>query len=683
MVADNSTLVMVMPGDDIDAVIGRVSDANAATIQLLITDGATALQNGQDVRRLCAAAGDQGITLLPICSDEQTLDAFRLNGIAAIAVQNTRVRPDAASDKTASHSYTTRQMASEEPIIQSPPAVEESDEDFLRQLNERAQEQSSSEADLLLDAIDKMASHSASVRPSDDELAAQFDDFSDTLESEQQATEAYTTRPIPPRPPRVRPEDIELSPEETARAAKTRTSTPTRPRVESPPAPRPEVQPIPPPHGTPQRSRKRRPRRQHRSSRPGWLPVVLISVLVLLLFTAAIFLIFGNRVTVVIRLPERSTEIRSFEGQVIPLVPPGSEGSASAIQAGEIRSEAGVSVTGQASTEVAEPAGTAGGAVLLRNLGTQAFPIPAGTEFVAVNEQGQEVRFASDADVTVPPSTTSRQGAQIITSLGEATVNVTARTPGSASNVGANSIRQIDPPGQPPIAVNTGSGLEVVHDPLTGGSEAMVRIVSEADVQQVLGEALTGLNNQARQSLEQDAVNQSLIFEPTTVTPSPEQLANGQGYEIIVNPPIGEPVPDPDNPSFEVQVRGMFSALATPPGRPLQGQIQQVLPEQLRISNLIRPGDGQAPLITGWNWDGQRLTVRGELRPTDSGAALDQATLDAIKASIAGKSRAEAEAALENFVQQGVIGDYTLPDVASLPGWGFQITLEVAPAPSS
>lgn len=681
MVADNSTLVMVMPGDDIDAVIDRVSATNASTVQLLIPDGATALQTGQDVRRLCAAAGDQGITLLPICSDEQILDAFRLNGVAAIVVQKTRVRPDVKPDQTARRSYTTRQMASEEPIIQPPPAVEENDDDFLRELNERAQKQTSSEDDQLLDAMDHMPPRSAATRPGDDELAAQFDDFSDALESEQQATEAYATRPIPPRPPRVRPEDIELSPEETARAARTRTSTPTRPRV-SQPVPRPEVQPIPPPHDAPRRSSERRPRRSRRSGRPGWLPVVLISVLVLLLFTAAIFLIFGNRVTVVLSLPERPTEIRSFEDQVVPLVSPGGEASASAVQAAEVRSEASFSVSGQAGTEVAEPVGTAGGTVLLRNLGTQAFPIPAGTEFIAVNEQGQEVRFASEADVTVPPSTTSRQGAQIITSLGEATVNVVARSPGSAANVGANTIRQIAPPGQPPIAVNTGSGLEAVHDPLTGGSEAMVRIVSEADVQQVLGEALTGLNNQARQNLEQEAVSQSLIFEPTTVTPSPDQLAAGQGYEIIVNPPIGERVPDPNNPAFDVQVRGVFSALATPPGRPLQDQIQQALPEQLRISDLIRPGDGQVPLITGWNWDGQRLTVRGELRPSDSGAAIDQATLDAIKSSIAGKSRAEADAALENFVQQGVIGGYTLPEVASLPGWDFQITLEVVPAPT-
>jgi hypothetical protein len=685
MVADNSTLVMVMPGDDIDTVIGRIGAANASTIQLLIPDGATALQTGQDVRRLCAAAGEQGVTLLPICSDEQILDAFCLNGVAAIAVQHTRVRPDTTSEagKPARRSYTTRRMASEEPIIQSPPAVEESDEDFLRQLNERAQEPASRTADHLRDAMDSMTPRSGSLQTDDDELAAQFDDFSDMIEREQQSSESYAARPLPPRPPRVRPEDIELSPEETARAAKTRTSTPTRPRVEQP-VPRPEVQPIPPPHdGAPRRrSSERRSRRARRPGRPGWVPVVLISVLILLLFTAAIFLIFGNRVTVALSLPERATEIRSFDKQVIPLVPPGSEVSASAIQAGEVRSEAGFSVRGQAGTEVAEPVGTAGGSVLLRNLGTQAFAIPAGTEFIALNEQGQEVRFASDADVTVPPSTTSRQGAQIITSLGEATVNVTARSPGSAANVGANSIRQIAPPGQPPIAVNTGSALEVVHEPLTGGSEAMVRIVSAADVQQLLGEALTGLNNQGRQNLEQAAVSQGLVFEPMTVSPSPDQLVAGQGYEMIVNPPIGERVPDPDNPDFEIQVRGIFSALATPPDRPLQDQLQQVLPEQLRISNLIRPGDGQVPLITGWDWDGQRLTARGELRPTDSGAALDQATLDAIKSSIAGKSRAEAEAALENFVQQGVIGGYALPDVASLPGWDFQITLEVVPAPT-
>jgi hypothetical protein len=335
------------------------------------------------------------------------------------------------------------------------------------------------------------------------------------------------------------------------------------------------------------------------------------------------------------------------------------------VQAEQIWATITYTETGQVTEETMSPAGSARGIITLYNQNTQGVSFPQGTEFVALNAQGSEVYFTSDEAISLAGSSTSRQGAQIITTLGQAQATVTARTPGSASNVPAGSITQIIVPGQGTIFANAGSIL-LEHGPLTGGDEQPIRIVKDTNVQEILGSALTGLNNRARQVLEEQAGQAGgLVLEVTTITPNSDTLGQGAGYEQRVIPPVGETV-GIETPTFAVVVSGRFSALATPPGQSLQEQLQAVLPNQLASEE--RLPKGMKTDITGWEWNGSRLMVDGLLQPTGEVLALDEQTVNQIRDAIRGKNRSEAEAALNDFVAQGIISGYTLPgDIQTLP----------------
>ena len=65
------------------------------------------------------------------------------------------------------------------------------------------------------------------------------------------------------------------------------------------------------------------------------------------------------------------------------------------------------------------------------------------------------------------------------------------------------------------------------------------------------------------------------------------------------------------------------------------------------------------------------------LKPDGTKPALDAQTRTAIIEAIQGKSRADAQAALEDFKRRGVISDYTLPNVDKIPNLNFQLDLRV------
>lgn len=693
MVVDDAALIVVLPGDNADTLAQKMVAAGSKRVQLLVPDGVPAVQTPEAAEQLRRMAERAGIDLLLISSDQRTLNAAQRGRLQTVLVRDTHVVGPTPS------AFATRRL---EPEPQEgagsrfAEVVNEGDAAFLHALDDldaapgrkaaapddddlfaalsslntaiadeprRPAPRGASADDDFADVLDSLNAAIADAPRPAPRGASADDDFADALDS---IAAGPPARPAAPR--RVRPEDIELTAEELARAnrpARGAAPAPRRPTADAP-APRPARLPARR-EAAPDLAEGPAPRR-------AWLvPALIVGLLLLLLAIGAVlFLLPGAQVVVSMPVPPGAEE--PVEGLPVPLVAPGSPASDTAIQALPIRAPASFSLQGEVSEGTMTPSGTAGGNLLVLSLNPQAIRLPAGTEFIAVQPDGQEVPFVSTAEVLVPPSTTSDNGAQIVTSRGQATVPVIARSPGSGSNVDANSIRRMVIPGGTSFDVATGV-LQVRHDPLTGGSEQEVRIVKDSDVQRLLGAALTGLNEEGRRQLDAAAAAAGLSFEPTTTSPGTGQLVRLERVEYTVVPAVGE-VLDATNPTFTLAVQAEFSGLALPPDRPLTEQIEDVMSQLLIQAGRLRPGDCKAPSITGWAWDGAALTLAGAIGPDPAcGAGLDAETRQLVTEAVRGRSRAEAAAALDALVAAGAIRGYTLPEMARLPGWVWQISV--------
>jgi hypothetical protein len=321
------------------------------------------------------------------------------------------------------------------------------------------------------------------------------------------------------------------------------------------------------------------------------------------------------------------------------------------------------------------PVATARGEITVINRATQPIGIPAGTDVFVTNNQGEQVSFVTEQDVLVPGQTTQQTSpVETVTRAGTATVPVTARASGSGSNV----------PDGGSAAIAGFGALEANAGPLVGGEEQDTVIVGEEDVNSVLGTVLADLYQRGVAGLQQQAAD--FILERGTISPSPDQLANNERTLLPeVVPGVGSTVPDPNNPVFSVVVQTRFTALATPGNRPLEQQIADAVRNYLRSSGA--QADNQDFEITSWTWDGQELRASGELvlrRGPDGLPAGPEGQPNGfvaqLRRDLVGKSTDEARALLETYKEQGLIGDYTLPNRPTLPNWSFLLNVEVVPS---
>ena len=543
--ADDSAVVLVGPDDNVDSILAKVRDTGADTVQLLVSDGAPALQSLGGLARLQNIAIAERIRLQLIASDQKTLNAARLCNVEALEVTGARVLPPPDDAR----SYETRPL---------PAAARPADEDTLRALDDLGSAPPARRAPI--DRADDDA-FAGDLRPSAAPDPFDFDDYRDADDDE----------PLPPVPTRTRPRD------ERTDAATARRS----------PAGRitgPAAEPQRPPRYAEEEAA---PRRRRVSPLLIAIPLLLIGVLL-----AGAFYLLRGQATVIVKLPVPPSGDTPFQDVLIPVGanPPADANSAS-VQAVPVGATVLFTTTGTVSRETTAPNNPARGTVSLLNYNAGAFNLPQGSEFIATKADGQEVRFVSDGPVTLPGATTASQGVNIVTSPGQAAVNITARAPGSASNVEGNTITQLALPGQASVAL-AGGTLRIEHGPITGGDEKTVRVVTDDDVQAALPAALTGLDDAAPGALQAaaDAQGQALKVEPTTLAPGRDQLSiqgDGQVYELIVTPPAGTEI-DPNSPNFSVTVRATFSALATPADRPLETQFQTAVPRQLAAAGQAR-----------------------------------------------------------------------------------------------
>ena len=616
MPSDAAALVLVLPEDSADTVIAKLRATGALSVQLLVSEGAVAMRRPEVAARIYDLATAEGIDLMLISSDQPTVAAARQGGITTFLVDDARVLAPGRSNRTdrPASPYSTRVIER-----QPPPAYKPAPKAPLAR----------------------------PVTPADEDLYA--------LEG---IAAALNDR-APPAPPAR--SDAEL-----LAASLGRELAPAPPPAQPRRAPPPSPSPLP-------TAAAAAPRRR------AWQIFALIGGLLVLLLVIGGVLFLNSGVTVTVAAPLRPDAVKPFVALPVPLVAAGAGVGGSAVEAEALGSDVAVSQTGEVTESTLTPSSSASGVVNLLNSSAQALLLPAGSEFIAVKADGQEVPFVSNVDVLVPGATTSDQGAQIVTTRGQAEVPVTAKSPGSASNVEANTVRRIVPPGGQGFNTDTGS-LRVSNPPISGGSEQEVRIVKDSDAQALLAPALEQLDAEARRQLEGLAQQRGLSVDASTILPRRADLEQLQGFEYKVDPPAGTTL-DAANPRFVLTAQARYSALATPAGKGLREQLGPAVTEQLRQSGELQPGDCRAPAVTGWRWDGESLLVDGQITPDTQSprcqGGLDAEALAQVREAVRGKSREQADAALQALQAQGVIGDYSLPEgVRQLPRFDWQLSIQ-------
>lgn len=642
--ADDAILALT-PDDTVDTVLAQVRAKHSPIVQVLVPPATGALQAPRGFERLRRALDAEGITLLVFSADEQVIAAARRNNIDSFLIDDGRAKRPPLPPRERS----TR------PIPQ--PQIDPRDAEFIDALGQvpaRDRYADDPDADLyaaLDDFSDAAQEYERTERrpTSDDEFAAALDDWSvgDAEPPRERTTRRYTAA------------DIDLDEDPRARpTASRRRATGARDAYDD--AARYPVRRSP-------------------------LPLILIALLLLLLAAGAAWML-SNRTTVQVALPVSAAGDHPFKGEIIPLDAAGN-GSGAAVQAAPVTADAEASVTGTVQNETLSPSGTAKGEVTIVNTIESAVPLPKGSEFIGTNAKGEEVRFTLDNDSTVPPAQTTASLAGRSTTYGQINVAITARSPGSASNVGENTIKKILIPGQQPIVSDTSNFL-IRNAAIGGGSEAPQRIVTQADVEAALGQVLTALYDTGVQQLRAAIDESKFGIDATTITPSTAALSNNEGYEpLVVEPAVGQPVADPNNPTFRITARASFKALATPRGKSVADQLGTVVRDYFaqRSDSPCKAGETPSQEVQQIHWDGERLTIDGVQRCNAAGG-LSAETLAKVKDALRGQSREAAEAGLRSLQQQGLIGDFQLPNRANFPGFGFLINVDVgqpaAPQPT-
>lgn len=646
-----SALVVVSPDDSVDALIGKVRGTGARQVELLVPNGTTALQAPAGFERLQRGLAANGVAVVVFSSDSQVLQAARGLRIDTVSIEGAEVAKPGLGGQVGVPAITT-------PLDDDDTALLEA----LDSLPSARIEQPAQPADYddTFAALDELSatmdgapgSERAPVPNRDAELAAAFDDWGDVASGTTQGEKLPKTPSGPAARPRVRPEDITLTDEDLRRQPGAKRDRRPDSRERRPAAAPAFDQPV---------------RQQSRTRLVGLLLIGLLLVALL----AGAWWLYSQRTTVTLVPPSNPAVSTPVDGIVIPLSDgPPAEGSG-AVQVQQLSFAAEATAQGQATVQTSAPVSSAAGVIQVFNKVEQQFVVQAGTDVVGVNAEGQEVVFSVDRDVTVPPAQTtvssSAQGTSQQTTFGVAEIAITARAPGSASNLPAGSIQRVGTFGD---AFNIESGA------ITGGAEDDTLIVGQQDVDALLGAVLTDLYNRGVEGLQAGVPADGWQIERGTISPSPEQLVGEQRYELEVVPSVGTPV-EPSNPSFTLVARARFQALATPGDQPLQSQISAAVANRLQAEGRL-PAAAEAN-ITTWNWNGEELRANAEIVINRDASGLPIGFVEQLQRELVGKTRDEASQLLEQYKAQGQIGDYQLPERGELPDWSFLLDVAIAP----
>jgi hypothetical protein len=190
------------------------------------------------------------------------------------------------------------------------------------------------------------------------------------------------------------------------------------------------------------------------------------------------------------------------------------------------------------------PDETATGTVTLRNASTEAVTIPAGTELVTVTGVG----FVTNDDVEVPP------GSPDGSTIGEATVDVTATAPGAASNLGVGELSG-KIPDQPVYFSNREAEM-------SGGTDIEVAVVSEEDIANLESQVENDLRRVVAEDWSAQLPEGQAILAPSVEASDPEysieQRPGDAADTVILSGTVEATGLQYDQASVEEQARGAY-----------------------------------------------------------------------------------------------------------------------------
>ncbi|HEY1014805.1 MAG TPA: hypothetical protein VGE07_18990 [Herpetosiphonaceae bacterium] len=673
--AGTSALLTLTADDSIDSIIDQVRKAGAPYVEILAPQGTAALLSRKSCDKLREQAQRAGIDLMIFSPDEKIIKSAQTCQINAVAVDIQALAPAAAAPRPAAPA--------------PPPAAGNPDLDFLASLEEvpaappppaaaprgleqirQEQPQFTDEEDNWAAALDSLSiasiggedalrAHAASSGNADDDAWANaFNDLSDTLSGDERAVAA-------PRQ-RVRPEDIQLTEDDLGRIdsktkgkkGKTKSKTKSKTKGKDQTARR----------GTagldlgadPGLEREVAARNRTRRN------VLIGAALVLALAALAIywFALRGSQATIQVRLPASDVTATTYDDLLIIYSSSPVTATSSGVQARVIEVPVTVTVRGTVLTPTTQPDKSAAGMVQVYNKLPQEFAIPSGTRFNSVNPAGESVSYFSTADVTVPAASVDLTGSR----NGVADIPVTAVGGGERFNLPGSDA------GNWLIEGFEGSLIAINPQAIAGGTNILLKLPTDADIRQLLTQAIPQFENN---------VPQAMISQL-----QPGESVGGGGFDPDIKALAEHPelyttetreIPDTDG-GFELLVTATFRGLAVP-GESFSSQFDRALRQAL----VLRGVDPETVRIEGeptWRLSDDpntNMIVASVTVAPQTSSELPAATVEQIKQLVAGKTPAEARAALQQLLEDGKIGPVVsfpddLPQLPAAEG----IRIEVA-----
>ena len=644
---DQTTLVMIDRDSSVDRIIDQVLQAGTQYVDVLILNGAPALESRKACDRLREKANRQSVDFTFYTDNEAIIRAAEKCQINVVPVDpaalhgatpaTTAATPAAASTAAAaapSPEEAFLQSLAEVPFEAAPqptPSDQVNAADWLRE-----------DEDPWASSFDAGAAAPAAATPAarpteadDDPWFDAFNDLSDVISGD-----PATAAAAPAERPRVRPEDIELTSDDLDR----------------------------------QNTRARRAAKAAEadsaaaSGRKPNLRTLLLVLLAAAIIGAVVWFVFFRQPGVTVQVsPPLVGENTIDNVRLIIASEPLTDPTSDAIQGRIIAAPVSVTTQGTISSTTNVPDAQASGLVTVINPNTQSYQLPAGTSLATTGPNGEELLFLTTQEVTVPAAETSFSG----TTNGFAAVPVQAVTGGELYNVPTWT------EDRPVWAIRGYEGvLFGVNDaPVTGGTVRQERIPTQEDIQLLLGQALPQLQNAAYTQLRTQLQPDEELAGTVPLQPALATLAENPALYSIETRPI-----QGNENMYELVITTEFRGLAVPTNQPLPQQLERALPLALQLheinpettrvisSNLILTDEANTNL----------LLADVVVGPRESDELVPQAQRTNIAQRLAGKPYNEAQAILADMVSNGEISRFVLPeDLQQFPEDPAAISIQV------